>query len=550
MESRAKELIQIGDSLFTKKLQWDQLCQEIAENIYPMRADFTRTFTLGEDFSEDLMESYPLQARETLGNMPSAMLRQGDWFAVKTGFEELDEDAANARWLEDATKKFRRLVYDRRANFVKATTEADHDYVSFGNPILTVEESPDRDHFLFRSWHPGSCAWMENAVGKIDHIQRKMPSTARTIKRRWERSAVGGLHSDIIHAAEKDPTKEFKVRHIVLPFDEIYGDDKAKRRAYRGNPFCSLYIDCEHETILGEGPLPVFSYIVPRWRTVSGFQYGFSPAAINALPDARMIQALARIILEQGEKAVDPPTVAKGEIFRDAVNLYAGGMTYVDLEADEKIQDVFQTLKTGDGLPAGMEIKQDVRNLIAESFLLNKLMLPSAREMTAFETNARLDEFRRAALPFFGPIESEYHLPMLDAAFQIAVRNRVFNFKEMPEALQGEDVTFTFESPLNTAEGRKNVQAFQESIQIIAAGAQFDNTVPAKWNLSKMVEDAVRGAGAPVDWENDEETQQSEGDQTRVIDGLAKAASMLSGGAQVGGQVADAAIKLQQAGLA
>lgn len=546
MDSRAKELVTIGDSLFAKKIQWDELCQEIAENFYPMRADFTQSFTLGDDFAENIMESYPVQAREELANMIGATLRQGDWFAVKTGFEEIDDKPDNAKWLEAATKRFRRLIYNRRAKFVKATTQADHDYVSFGNPVLSVEESPDRSHFLFRDWHPKDCVWMEGSTGDIDHVQRKIPTTARTIMRRWGKNA----HSNIKLAAEKEPTKEFKIRHIVLPFDEVYGDDKAKRRLYRNSPFCSLYIDCEHQEILGEGPLPVFNYVIPRWRTVSTFQYGFSPAAINALPDGRMIQALARIILEQGEKALDPAIVAKGEIFRDAVNLYAGGMTYVDLENDEKLQDVFREVKTGDGLPAGMQMKQDVRNLIAEAFLLNKLTLPSAREMTAFETKARLDEFRRAALPFFGPIESEYHLPLLDVAFQIAVRNRAFNFETMPDDLKGEDVTFTFESPLSTAEGRGKVQAFQESVQIIAAGAQFDKTVPAKWNLSKMVEDAVKGTGAPVDWENDEETQLEEADQTRITDGLAKAASMLSGGAQVGGQVADAAIKLQQAGLA
>lgn len=545
MDSRAKSLVEIGGKLFSKKQQWDQLCQEIAENIYPMRADFTSSFTLGEDFSEDLMESYPVQARETLGNTIGALLRQGDWFAVKTGFEELDEDASNARWLEAATKRFRRLVYDRRANFVKATTEADHDYVSFGNPVLSVEESPDRDHFLFRNWHPKDCAWMENAIGRIDHLQRKMPTTARTIMRRWGKSA----HADVKLAAEKDPTKEFNVRHIVLPVDELYGDDRKAMRRFKDMPLVSLYIDCEHEEYLGEGPLPVFNYVVPRWRTVSHFQYGFSPAAINALPDARMIQALSRILLEQGEKAIDPPTVAKGEIFRDAVNLYAGGMTYVDLEADEKLQDVFQQYATGDGLPMGFQMKQDVRNLIAEAFLLNKIMLPP-QQKTAFETQARLEEYRRAILPFTGPIESEYHLPLLDAAFQMAVRNRAFNFREMPEALQGEDVTFTFDSPLNTAEGRQNVQAFQESVQILAGASQFDKTIPTTMDFKQMTKDAVKGTGAPADWFADEEVQQDDEEAQRNVDALTQAAAALQGGAQVGSQVADATMKLQQAGLA
>ena len=102
-DSRARELVAIGDSLFKKKQSWDELCQEIAENFYPMRADFTSAFTLGEEFSVDLMDSYPVQARETLGNAPSAMLRQGEWFAVRTGYEEIDEDPQNARWLEYAT---------------------------------------------------------------------------------------------------------------------------------------------------------------------------------------------------------------------------------------------------------------------------------------------------------------------------------------------------------------------------------------------------------------------------------------------------------------
>lgn len=545
MDSRAKELVSIGDKLFAKKQQWDSLCQEISEFIYPMRGDFTQSFTLGDDFSADLMDSFQVQARETLGNTIGALLRQGEWFAVKTGLDEVDEDPANARWLEYATNHFRRLVYDRRANFVRSTNEADHDWVAFGNPVLSVEESPDRTHFLFRTWHPKECAWMLNQVGKIDHVQRHMPMTARSIKQRWPKAA---LHQDIIQAAEKEPSKEFKIRHIVLPFEEIYADDKAKRRQYKDNPFCSLYIDCEHETVLGEGPLPVFNYIIPRWRTVSSFPQGFSPAAINSLPDVRMLQSLARILLEQGEKAVDPPMFGRGDIFRNEINRYAGGLTYVDLEADQKIQDAIHIEQPSAGLSAGMEMKQDVRNLIAEAFLLNKIMLPP-QQKTAFETQARLEEYRRAILPFTGPIESEYHLPLLDVAFQMAVRNNAFNIDEMPKALSDKDVTFTFEGPLNTAEGRQNVQAFQESLQIIAGAANIDKTVATLIDWQKATKDAVRGTQAPADWFNDEQTQQDAADQTNTVDGLAQAAAALKGGADVGKSVADASLALQQAGM-
>lgn len=546
MDSRAKELVLIGGKLFAQKANWDSLCQEVAENIYPMRSDFTATFSLGDDFSTDLMDSYPVQARETLGNTIGALLRQGEWFAVKTGLDEIDEDPANARWLEYATTHFRRLVYDRRANFVRATNEADHDWVAFGNPVMSVEESPNRDHFLFRTWHPKECAWMVNAVGKIDHNQRNMPMTARNMKMRkaWE----GKLHQDILDAAEKDPAKEFKVRHIVLPFEEIYGDDKGKRRQYKNSPYCSLYIDCEHEQVLSEAPLPVFNYVIPRWRTVSSFPQGFSPAAINSLPDNRMLQSLARILLEQGEKAVDAPMFAKGEIFRDAINRYAGGMTYVDLEADQKIQDAIFTEQPSNGLSFGMEMKQDVRNLIAEAFLLNKINLPPHGK-TAYETSALLDEYRRAILPFTGPIESEYHLPLLDIGFQMAIRNNAFNINEMPKGLGDQDVTFTFEGPLNTAEGRQNVQAYQETLQMVSAGAQIDKTLTTLIDWKKATKDAVRGTQAPADWFNDEQTEQEATDAANQVDQLTQAAAALKGGADVGKSVADASVALQQAGM-
>lgn len=548
MDSRARELKNIGDSLFKKKVQYDELCQEIAENFYPLRADFTSPFTLGEDFATDLMDSFPVIARETLGNAPSAMLRQGDWFEIKTLSDDLNEDPANARWLEHTTRQFRNLIYDSRANFVRATNEADHDWVAFGNPVLSVEESPSRDHFLFRAWHPKECAWMENSVGRIDHLQRTMSMTARGIMSRpvWAKNA----HETIKQAAQKEPTREFKIRHIVLPFEEIYGDDKDKRRKYKDLPFCSLYIDCEHETILGEGGLPVFNYVVPRWRTVSNYQYGFSPAALTALPDGRMLQSIARIVLEQGEKALDPPMYGKGEIFRDAVNRYAGGLTYVDLEADQNIRDALMFEEPHQGMPAGLELKSDVRNMIAEAFLLNKLMLPAQREMTAFETQARLAEFRRSVLPFFGPVESEYHLPLLDVAFQMAVRNDQFDIREMPDDLADADVTFTFESPLHTVEGRANVQAFQESVQILAASANFDKTTPTLVKFKDMTKDAIKGTGAPADWFNDEEKQQSEEEAAQSVEALQQTAAALREGSGVATDVATATQQLQQAGLA
>ena len=119
MDSRATELCRIGKGLFSKKHDWNSLAQDVAENFYPMRADFTQTIDY-EDFAGDLYESSPVLAREQLGNSIHAMLRQGEWFEVRTGIEEIDEDDGNRQALDYASKRLRQLVNDRRSMFVPA----------------------------------------------------------------------------------------------------------------------------------------------------------------------------------------------------------------------------------------------------------------------------------------------------------------------------------------------------------------------------------------------------------------------------------------------
>lgn len=545
MDSRARELVRIGKKLFSDKHDWNELCQQIAENFYPARADFTSSIEW-EDFAGELYESSPVLYREELGNAIHSMLRQGDWYEVKTGEEEIDERDDVAAALDYATKTLRKLVKDRRAGFDRACIEADHDWVAFGNPVLSVEESQGRDHLVFKAHHPRDAAWMMNADGVTDHIHLKVPMTARTVagKRGWD------VHRLVNELAKKSPSAKVDVELVVCPFETLYGDDPKKRREARGMDFRVLYIDCANEHVMYDGALPVFNFVVPGWRRLGNRPQAFSPAAMNALPDGRMVQSMARVLLEQGEKAVDPPYVAKGEIFRnDVFDIRAGGLTYVDLEDDADIRQQMMEISAGRNVGFGIDLKQDVRNLMAEAFLLNKLTLPNVREMTAYEVQQRMDEFRRAALPFFQPIESEYHLPLLDIAFSLAVHRGAIRADRFPEELQGREVTFTFESPLNAAEGRQKVAAFQESLQITAASAQFDDAIPAMLDLRKMTKDAVRGTGAEVDWIKSDQQQADEAQRRGQAQALREAAAIAREGAGITQDVANATMAAQQAGL-
>jgi hypothetical protein len=548
-DTRVKELLLIGKRLFSRKKLHDQINQEIAENIYLERADFTRSLQSGEDYGASIYDSQPILARETLGNAINSMLRQGDWYEIKTGDEERDEKVANATALDQATKLFRANNNKPSVGFARATKEADMDWVAFGNPVLSVEENRNRDNIIYRAWHPRDCAWMVNENGDVDTHFRKGKFSARDMKKmvdsgRWK----GPLNPTIEQAASKEPMKEFEVMHVLKLTEDIYGDDGKKLRKIR-HPYISIYIDMEHQTMLNEFGSPVFNYVVPRWRTLSGDPNGWSPSARNALGDARMLQAMARVILEQGEKAVDPPMIGVGEIFTRDINMYSGGFTEVDLPDDARLADKFTTVNTSDGLRAGLELKQDVREMIAESFLLNKLFLPSVREMRELEVAVRTEEFRRAALPFFQPIESEYHQPLLSVGFTLSVRMGIIPRDIFPPELQNEEVDFTFNSPLNEAEGIKTVEAFNSSMQTIAAGGQVDETVAKMFDVRQATIDAVRGSGAEPDWILSDEQIEEESAKAEQQKALAEGAEIARQGAGVVADLANASVAAENAGI-
>ena len=119
--------------------------QDIAEKFYPQRADFTVHRIIGEEFADHLYTSYPLIVHRELSSAIAAMLRKRDeeWFRMSVDEDENLSRAAKL-WLEEMTRRQRRAMYDRRAAFIRATTQGDADFTAFG-PCFTP---------LWTGWHP------------------------------------------------------------------------------------------------------------------------------------------------------------------------------------------------------------------------------------------------------------------------------------------------------------------------------------------------------------------------------------------------------------
>ena len=512
-----KQLYQLGESLFEKKAPLNSLHQEIADNFYPERANFTVGRSLGQDFASNLTTSYPVLCRRDLGHQLGVMLRPSarPWFHTVRRHVE-DEDTETKRWLEQFEETQRRAMYDPLSQFTRATKEADHDFAAFGQTAISVEinhNSRAGSHLLYRCWHLKDMVWQEDEIGQVETKFRKWKPTVHSLVRTFRK-----VHDKVTRMHEKTPFEEHEVIHMVVPA-ELY-DKKTKQK------YWSIWYDYANDFIMDESPLWTGHYIIPRWQTVSGSQYSYSPATVAALPDARLIQAMTFTLLEASEKASNPPMIATKDAIRSDMALFAGGVTWVDMEYDERLGEVLRPI-TQDfrGLQQGVQIHAATVAIIKEAFFLNKLTMPQrAPEMTAYEVGQRVQEYIRNALPIFEPMEAEYNAALCDNTFELLWRNGAFGDpRNWPKALYGANIDFRFESPLHDAIDQQKGHKILEAKALLADAIALDPSSAALIDVKIALRDALEGIQTPAKWLRTEEEveqiarQQAEAQQAQQM---------------------------------
>lgn len=510
IDSRVKELKSQGEYLFQKKSPVLGLWQELAENFYPERADFTATRWIGRDYAANLTTSYPILARRELANAFSQMLRPPgqEWFYIETSRNDrLDIDGR--RWLQYATTTQRNAMADRKSSFVRATSEADNDFAAFGQCAISTELNTARDTLRYRCHHLRDLAWCENEDGRIDTIYHRWKPEARALARMFPNT----ISFKVKELLEKSPYQQVNVMRVILPSDHYQAAKIAAQNKIK-TPYVSIYLDTDNDTILEEVGVLNTIYAIPRWETVSGVQYAVSPATVAALPDARLIQAMTLVLLEVGEQAADPPRVTPGDIVRGDYALYSGGVTTYDATYDEKSGEVLRPIAADrSGLGFAMQLRESTQQAIAKAFYLDTLNLPTrTSDMTAYEVSQRVQEYIRNALPLFGPAEMEYNGAICEDTFHLLERGGAFGPR--PKSLQDSTIQFRFESPLHQAVDKQKVDQLSEARAMLAQSVALDPSSAFILDANVAVRDALNAARIPAIWMRSED-QVAEMQQTQ-----------------------------------
>lgn len=498
----AKQLYELGENQFGKRLALMQLWQEIAENFYPERADFTFTRSLGTDFGAGMMTSYPFLCRRDLGDQLGMMLRSNDWFEM-VPIDAQREDVDSKQWLQWAAGVQRRAMYDRVTQLTRATKATDHDFAAFGQGVMTIEMNYKRQALLYRNYHLRDVTWTEDESGAVGNVFRKWKPQVRDL---------GLLYPNTIHPTAKDlasrqPFEKVNCFHMVVDAEMYTGDSVGPHAPKRGKqPRYLICYDADHDAVLEAVPIWGRHYIIPRWETPGQSQFAYSPASVAALADARLIQAMTLTLLEAGEKITNPPMVATQEAVRSDIDIAPGGITWVDIEYDERLGDALRPLTTdAKGMPLGIDMQRDSRQMIMQAFFLNKIAPPLISKdprMTAFQAGQIIQQWIREALPIFEPVEQEYNGALCEETFGLLMRNGAFgDLRELPESLQGADLEFRFKSPLHDVVESQKGQKFLEMKQLAAEAIALDPSAAYIPDVITAFRDAMNGIGVPAAWQ-------------------------------------------------
>jgi hypothetical protein len=449
-DERAKRHIERYNRLKGSRSVWSQHAEDLVKIMQPGRMGFASTPIPGDRRTDDLYDGTPMQAARGLANATGGMLRpeKEKWFFLKA-VDDYDESGDEGKdWLADTEERMRKEFDDPRARFRQATGETDLDLAVIGTAVLYEGEGTKRNHLLFQSIHlKDACPYFDED-GRAAGLYRVRRLTLRQAMEKFGLGALSDASKEAIRNEKYEDETDFL--HCVT----ARAEGRADALLNRNFPYTDTWIEMRDQRIVSDGGFREFPFIVPRWDTSSGEEYGRSPGMI-ALPDASTLQAMGATLLIAGQRNADPPLAVPFDGAFSEINTVPGGLAYYDPDVAAKLGgSPFFPIESGAKMPIMVEMQRDMRQQVWAAFLRNILNLPvEGPQMTATEVIQRREEIIREIGPVFGRLETDYTAPMVERAFKIMLRANAF----LPAPAGMRAVRFEYESPVKRI--RQSVEA-------------------------------------------------------------------------------------------
>ena len=477
---------------------WDQDLQDIIRFIRPGGSDFLRELTRGESRHSEIYDGTALWALEQFASGIHSFNTSPTerWFGLKVADQELSEDEDVTKWIEEVSDMIFKEYGKPNVGFNQAMHEAYLDLGSLGTCAVYQEYDSKRGHIIFRTFPLAQCYIKENHLGHVDTLYREMKMTVRQLSQQFPDA------NKFEKIKQKRPNDKVTVVHAVFPAsdnfagtpDEGYTKHKTNRE-YASYWFCKELDDGTSQDggIIKQDGYDDFPYHVPRWTKLAGEVYGRSPGR-TALHDVRMLNNMARTIIQKAEQVVNPSVEIEDDSVIGDIATGAGSIIW-----KEPGSAPIRAIDSGARLDVGTDVLNMFREQVLKAFHVDWLLRQRKNErQTAFEVSDERDEKLRMMSPMLGRLQVELYGPLLRRTYLLLGRRGLL--PEAPPVLQDAfDLDIYYSSPAARAQNSSKSTQVRRYIEgTLGLLAQLNPDAIDIIDIDQVAKDTATWDGVPA----------------------------------------------------
>ncbi|CAB4155512.1 Head-to-tail connector protein, podovirus-type [uncultured Caudovirales phage] len=471
------------DALLKIRAPWDTLWEEISRYVMPRRAPGQYgTLTPNNEKESRLFDTTAVQANMILANGCMAWMSpmEGAWFASVPQAHGGPAPDDLKQWHSTATERTRNKL--AVSNFYTAIHEFYLDRSAFGTACL-FQEPGKNNGINVQCWSCGTFVIDEDENGDVDTVVRSFKLTARQAVLKF---GEGQCH-ELVRKAAADggasAMKQFEFLHFIMPRTER----DAEKQDAMNLPIASIYLDKENSHVCREGgyrkmPCQVSRYL--EWGTGFGGLYGWSPS-FAALPEARQVNFLQKMMDALAEKAAFPPVLAPEEL-EGEIDPNAFGVTY--FSASMAAGAMPKEWMTQGRYDVGKDRVKERQEAINRAFHVDLFQMFSQleKQMTAREVSERSSEKLIQFSPTFARLVTELFNPLLDNIYDIGFH--LGWYPELPQsAADAPEWQVEYTSRIAQALRSLPVLAIHRMVEMLSAMAPLNPGVIDNVNFDEAI---------------------------------------------------------------
>lgn len=487
MKSRAQELRKRYRGLLEERSTWDGVYSEITDYIVPSRG--YREGQKPNDGSKRNGKIIDSVATRAL-NMFAAGLQSGlnsparPWFRLSVMDDKNESRYEVRKWLSQCEKVMRNAL--ARSNFYHSSHMVYTELGAYGTAVL-FEELDKNGNLNFRTFTNGEYVLASGSGGLVDTVIRKCFFTARQLEQKFGTKDLSRRTKDMLN---NSPDAYIDVLHIIKPRDSF---DPAKLDN-KNMPFESVYLEEGGDGgILSESGYRTFPCMCPRYSVKGADVYGYG-AAMDVLPDVKMLQEMNKSMLKAIHKIVEPPMQAP-ETLKDVLSFVPASVNYIDSDKHDAVRPLYQINYDINAVSSKIA---DIRQAIREGFF-NHLFLTMANNpnMTATEVTQRNEEKLLMLGSVIERVMFEFLDPLVERTFALLLDSG--QLPAAPPSVQGLAMRVEYTSLLAQAQKLESTNTISRIIMFAGQMAQYDPQVVDRINPDEALKVYSEAVGGPVE---------------------------------------------------